>query len=68
MAPGVSKTKWHGNGSSFHPETPVHITRRNSVLWKAKRDEAEILSTAPQRSTRPILGVMSRHVIDPVLR
>lgn len=54
MAPGVSKTKWHGNGSSFQPETPSTPPDVN-LCYEGKRDEAEILSTHPAL-TRPIWG------------
>lgn len=54
MAPGVSKTKWHGNGSSFQPETPS-TSPDVTLCYEGKRDEAEILSTYPAL-TRPIWG------------
>lgn len=54
MAPGVSKTKWHGNGSSFQPETPS-TSPDVTLCYEGKRDETEILSTHPAL-TRPIWG------------
>jgi len=54
MSPGVSKTKWNGNGSSVQTEIP-NISLDVSLCYEGKRDAIEILATPPA-SARLIWG------------
>ncbi len=54
MSPGVSKTKWNGNGSSVQTEIPK-TSLDVSLCYEGKRDTIEILATPPS-STRLIWG------------
>lgn len=54
MSPGVSKTKWNGNGSSVQTEIP-NTSLDVSLSYDGKRDITEILATPPA-ITRLIWG------------
>ncbi|MDW8214436.1 MAG: DNA methyltransferase [Roseiflexaceae bacterium] len=54
MSPGVSKTKWNGNGSSSKTEIP-NTSLDVSLSYEGKRDITEILATPPA-ITRLIWG------------